>query len=224
MYLSRFTMNPQRRGSRELVANPQALHAAVMACWPDRGHDGDGRVLWRLDRVGHNHELYVVSRDAPSFDHLREQAGWSAEDTGVVRDYRPLLDRLEAGQRYRFRLTANPTHVVTDPDGRKRRLGHVTAAYQRAWLEDRCDRLGVSFPRLEPGEPTVVVTGREKVTFRRGRGRVTLQRATYDGLLEVTDPGALRSVLCEGLGRAKAYGCGLVTLAPAAPAGPGGDA
>jgi len=42
---------------------------------------------------------------------------------------------------------------------------------------------------------------------------VTLVTVTYDGLLEVTDPDALRRTLTRGLGRAKAYGCGLLTLA-----------
>jgi CRISPR system Cascade subunit CasE len=38
--------------------------------------------------------------------------------------------------------------------------------------------------------------------------------ATYDGILTVTDPALLRRALCHGVGRAKAYGCGLLTLAP----------
>lgn len=38
---------------------------------------------------------------------------------------------------------------------------------------------------------------------------------TFDGRLEVTDPAALRRTLTLGLGKAKAYGCGLMTLAKA---------
>ncbi|MDB1087701.1 type I-E CRISPR-associated protein Cas6/Cse3/CasE [Streptomyces sp. ACA25] len=49
----------------------------------------------------------------------------------------------------------------------------------------------------------------------RGRaGRVTLVTATFDGRLRVTDADKLRRTLTAGLGRAKAYGCGLMTLAP----------
>jgi CRISPR system Cascade subunit CasE len=40
---------------------------------------------------------------------------------------------------------------------------------------------------------------------------------TFDGRLEVTDPDALRRTLTQGI-RAKAYGCGLITLAPLVPA------
>ncbi|MBT2392365.1 type I-E CRISPR-associated protein Cas6/Cse3/CasE [Streptomyces sp. ISL-1] len=47
-----------------------------------------------------------------------------------------------------------------------------------------------------------------------GRRPVSLVTVTFEGRLEVGDPGALRGTLTQGLGRAKAYGCGLMTLAP----------
>jgi CRISPR system Cascade subunit CasE len=45
------------------------------------------------------------------------------------------------------------------------------------------------------------------------RRDVHLRTATYDGLLDVTDPDALRRTLTGGIGHGKAYGCGLLTLA-----------
>ncbi|MFE1130066.1 type I-E CRISPR-associated protein Cas6/Cse3/CasE [Streptomyces albidoflavus] len=66
--------------------------------------------------------------------------------------------------------------------------------------------------------------GLEKGTTRRSAARsdrratgarrhVHLRTATYDGLLDVTDPDALRQTLVEGIGHGRAYGCGLLTLA-----------
>jgi CRISPR system Cascade subunit CasE len=59
---------------------------------------------------------------------------------------------------------------------------------------------------------------RDKTAFLKGdrtdRTRVTLTRVTYDGALEITNTDAFRTVLTEGIGRARAYGCGLITLAP----------
>jgi CRISPR system Cascade subunit CasE len=46
---------------------------------------------------------------------------------------------------------------------------------------------------------------------------VNVVTVTFDGRLEVTDPDALRRTLTQGI-RAKAYGCGLITLAPLVPA------
>ncbi|MBB1247270.1 type I-E CRISPR-associated protein Cas6/Cse3/CasE, partial [Streptomyces durbertensis] len=52
------------------------------------------------------------------------------------------------------------------------------------------------------------------------RQPVRLVTVTYDGRLKVTDPDALRRTLTQGLGKARAYGCGLMTLAPLPPATP----
>jgi CRISPR system Cascade subunit CasE len=41
-----------------------------------------------------------------------------------------------------------------------------------------------------------------------------LQTATYDGRIQISAPDAARRALVEGAGRARAYGCGLLTLAP----------
>ncbi|MGO4759027.1 type I-E CRISPR-associated protein Cas6/Cse3/CasE, partial [Streptomyces sp. 2MCAF27] len=60
------------------------------------------------------------------------------------------------------------------------------------------DRRGLQFAKAESGR----------------RHEVTLTAVTFDGRLRVTDPDALRRTLTSGLGKAKAYGCGLMTLAP----------
>ena len=66
---------------------------------------------------------------------------------------------------------------------------------------------------------SVVVVRRERPVFRRRnpdrdrRDRVTINRTVYEGVARVTDPDALRHALIAGIGRSKAYGCGLMTLA-----------
>ncbi|MBM9624672.1 type I-E CRISPR-associated protein Cas6/Cse3/CasE [Streptomyces zhihengii] len=43
---------------------------------------------------------------------------------------------------------------------------------------------------------------------------VRFTRATFDGQLRITDLAAFRRTLTHGMGKSKAYGCGLMTLAP----------
>ncbi|QBJ97287.1 type I-E CRISPR-associated protein Cas6/Cse3/CasE [Rhodococcus sp. ABRD24] len=216
MYLTRFAVNPARRQARFLLGSPQAMHAAVMASFgPESvGEPGEGRVLWRIDRDGYATWLYVVSPRQPQMTHLAEQAGWSDDSTWSTRDYRPLLDRLEPGQHWAFRLHANPVHVITRAhDGKKIRVGHVTAAQQQQWLLDRCKDHGFSVLPSVDDEPGVTVSQRQKRTFRRGNGSVTLSTAQFDGQLQVEDPDTLRHSLVHGIGKAKGYGCGLLTIA-----------
>ncbi|UNX54049.1 type I-E CRISPR-associated protein Cas6/Cse3/CasE [Georgenia sp. TF02-10] len=226
MFLTRFEINPARRGARRLLGSAQAMHAAVLAGFPRSAVPE--RVLWRLDRGEAGTFLYVVSPRQPDFTHLAEQAGWPTTAAWITRPYDALLSSLRENQRWAFRLTANPTRSVRVQEGRRgQRVGHVTVAQQLDWFLRRTERWGFALEESTvdgAAHPSVAVVARDLLSFdRREPGtagaprRVTIARATYEGLLRVNDPAALRSVLMEGAGPAKAYGCGLLTLAPLGP-------
>lgn len=63
----------------------------------------------------------------------------------------------------------------------------------------------------------VAIAVHGKATFKREKGdkhSVTLDAVTFEGVLEVTDADAFRSVLANGIGPGKAYGFGLMSIAP----------
>ncbi|MEU7765075.1 type I-E CRISPR-associated protein Cas6/Cse3/CasE [Nocardia sp. NPDC049190] len=225
MFLSRVPLNPARVGTKKVLASPQVGHAAVMAAFPPEhitaAENGSGRVLWRIDRRETAIDLYVVSPAEPDFTHIVEQAGWPTTTAWATRKYSPLLDTLADEQQWHFRLTANPIRSAMDrtadvPLTRGKPSG-LTPADQMSWLHRRSDdngfRLGVC--RSPQGEvPDATIIDRSTLRFRRGPATITLSTATYEGILEVTDPQKLRSALTNGIGRAKGYGCGLLTLAP----------
>jgi len=233
-YLSEIHLNPLRTYTQRLVGSPQRLHAAVMGAFPRQPETG--RLLWRLEQRDHRYDLLVLSPECPSWAHLIEDAGWPGADGGDARvaDYTPVLAYLMAGRRFAFRLTANPVenqpmplHPTTnqaeragDPD-RKRspRLGQRTADYQMHWFLKRCaDGAGQwGFTVGSSADPSVSLVGRQMLQFSRQRGEppVTLNTATFQGHLTVTDAGLMRRSLLSGVGSGKAYGCGLLTLARA---------
>jgi CRISPR system Cascade subunit CasE len=225
MYLTRAYLNPRRRGAIRLLGHPQRLHAAVLAGFPPL--PAHTRVLWRLDAdQPHRPVLWIVSPYRPDLSHLAEQAGWPASDAPQweTRSYAPLLKRLDAGQRYAFRLTANPTHALAPerPGSRGKRVEHVTASHQTAWLLTRADSAGfrilnsdACLPGTEEPALQIQLRARDKVRFTKKdhNSTITIARVTYEGMLEVTSPDALRHALTVGIGHARAYGCGLLTLA-----------
>jgi len=217
-FLTRMPLNPARRGTRSLLASPQSMHAAVLASFPpDVGtDDSEGRVLWRVDRdTPHEVFLYLCSPRRPDLTHLVEQAGWPTSSSWQTRDYAPLLDRLAVGQRWAFRITANPVRRVRDekhPD-RGAVRAHVTASQQVEWLVSHAAAAGFAVPQTPDGQAAVQVAERSVRTFARQTAMVTVATARFDGVLEVRDDTLLRRTLVAGLGRAKSYGCGLLTLA-----------
>jgi CRISPR system Cascade subunit CasE len=233
MFLTRFRINTARMGARRLLTSPQSLHAAVMASFAEKpDHQGDGpRVLWRLDQQSRSEVLlYIVSPHRPDLTHLVEQAGWPTTGSWQTAPYTPFLARLTTDDTWAFRLTANPVHSIrrhaAEPT---KRTAHVTPRHQLDWLLKRQTDAG--FAVVEKPEPRpdgldgpwheVVVHNRRDLAFGKedesdGRAHdVKLTCVTYDGRLRVLDPDALRRTLTVGLGKAKAYGCGLMTLAPA---------
>ncbi|MET9063434.1 type I-E CRISPR-associated protein Cas6/Cse3/CasE [Streptomyces antibioticus] len=114
------------------------------------------------------------------------------------------------------------------------RVAHRTVTQQLEWLLTRCERHGFTIPdatatppapgleetgtdgqELSAG-PAVAVVSRDILRFnkRKDGPRVTLSTATFEGRLRVSDPDALRATLLGGIGPAKGYGQGLLTLAP----------
>ncbi|MER7771306.1 type I-E CRISPR-associated protein Cas6/Cse3/CasE [Kitasatospora sp. NPDC096140] len=249
-YLSRVRINPLRAASRNLLANPRALHGAVLAGIPDTA-PGD-RILWRLD-ADHPRRpmLLVLTPSKPDWTHVVEQAGWpDAEgEHYAIRDYSPLLAQLAAGREFAFRLKASPVQNTSKPDKasahrtktaaelhhRSYRMAHRTAAHQLTWFLDRTTRWGFTVPEARTDTPApglepfasdvtadarpgreVRITDRSRNTFTKPgtRAPVTLTTATFEGRLQITDPGLLQTALLGGIGPSKAYGCGLLTLAP----------
>lgn len=222
---TRILLNPQKRGGRRLLSNPQAMHAAVRASFPPDLDDSAARILWRVDHDGHEHTLYVVGPEEPDRAVIVDQAGWSTRP-GDTADYEPLLDGLRMGHERSFRLTANPVRSLSS-DGAKRGklVPHVTPAQQVTWLVDKAPELGFEVRPSSPSgtaedpAPDVIVNRREDLSFSRRDdalprpGTVTLRTARFDGSLRVTDVAKFRRTLTHGIGRGRAYGCGLLTLA-----------
>lgn len=215
MYLTRMPLNSRRRGCLTLLASPQRMHAAVLAGFARSIATDQGRVLWRVDRVDHHTYLYVASPFEPDFTHLVEEAGWPTTETWLTRPYEPLLRSLVRGQTWGFRLRANTVHSVrTSPgDQNTRRQGHVTVKHQEHWLLERARRSGFTIPD-GPDGAALVLRERDVVRFRRGDSPVTLSTATFEGRLVIDEADAFRRSLTHGIGRAKSYGCGLLTIAP----------
>lgn len=219
MFLTRFQINPARRNARRLLASPHAMHAAVRGAFPDAAdyERADTRTLWRLDTPAPTTvHLYIVSPGRPDLTHLVEQAGWPTTDTWVTRDYSGLLASLRASQEWAFRLTANPTHSGRKTADAKetQRFGHLREPEQVEWLIRRTEQHGFALATQADGSPNLRLHRRHTQSFKRGMGTVTLTTATYDGILHITDADAFRRALTHGIGHAKAYGCGLLTLAP----------
>ncbi|MSQ22447.1 MAG: type I-E CRISPR-associated protein Cas6/Cse3/CasE [Dehalococcoidia bacterium] len=229
MYLSRLLLNPRHRDVQRDLSDLQAMHRTLMAAFPLVQDAASARaelgVLYRLetDLNAGSPAILVQSGTAPQWSAL--PSGYLSQYIGAdqqnpaFKELEPLLAALKSGMSLRFRLRANPTKKVatkTGEDGRKRngtRADLRDEEAQRAWLHRKGEHHGfvVLGVRLAD-EP--LQTGRH-----RGQGearRLTVASVLYNGILRVTDLALFQEALESGIGPAKAYGCGLLSVGPIA--------
>jgi CRISPR system Cascade subunit CasE len=210
LYLSRVKLDVEKRDTMRALAQPNLIHGAV-----EQGFRGErGRNIWRIDFLNNYCYLLVLSQEKPNFTHLVEQFGFSnSEPLWETKNYDLLLERLKEGQIWRFRLCANPTRSSftekCKKTGRGKIFAHVTTEQQKEWL---LKRAGTSGFLLEESGFDVVHSQWKR--FRKGGGgRVTLKIVTFEGILTISNVELFKRALLTGIGRAKSYGCGMLTIA-----------
>jgi CRISPR system Cascade subunit CasE len=223
MYLSRLVLNLRNREVRRDLGDCHALHRTLMSVWGQLGAGLEARrsvgLLYRIEAFGPGSlpTLLVQSSAQPLWAAL--ETGYLAQPA-VTKPMSALCDRLKVGSRLRFRLRANPTRCIRE----EREAGARRVELRRdddriAWLVRKgVDQHG--FRILDSNGQLAVRLGPvEKVKGSRPTPAgtttvVTIGATLYDGTMEVTDLDRFRHALAEGIGRGRAYGCGLLSIAP----------
>src|SRR5690606_17791954 len=92
---------------------------------------------------------------------------------------------------------------------------------QVAWLRRKAEASGFRLcsARLSSGESaeSVILANWARSQGSKAGHPLTLATVLASGVLEVTDSGRFREALCKGIGPGKAFGCGLLSVAPVRP-------
>lgn len=189
-----------------------AWHQLVWRAFP--GRDGQDRdFLTRLDDKPKGAQLLIVSPVEPTPpDWLTDHDEWETK---------AIPSGFFQARRYRFQLHANPTvkRVVRDAAGNKKKNGRREAitdvAELGAWLQRKGETGGFRLPESTPPE---VFSDLSHFTKKPKGGQPltgTHGAVDFSGLLEITDPDLFLShTFAKGIGSAKAFGFGLLVLAP----------
>ncbi|MBN1877687.1 MAG: type I-E CRISPR-associated protein Cas6/Cse3/CasE [Anaerolineae bacterium] len=221
MYLSRLTLNPRTRRVQRELANPYELHRTLMSAFPETLPVGE-RVLFRVDvddRTGVSTVL-LQSHGQPDWAWLGDPRA-----NGYLLhapESKPFELVFTPGQSLAFRLRANPTVKHSEPGQRQgRRDPLYKEEAQLAWLERKAAEGGFRILHVAIakegntyGRQPVEKTDEAAPAGPKTR-RLTLHAVCFEGLLQVTDPDKLWETVQQGIGPAKSFGFGLLSLAPA---------
>lgn len=243
LYLSRLILNPRSRQVSSEVAFPYEMHRTLMRAFPESASAArqEHGVLFRVDspKSGQALILYVQSIVQPNWTFLEKDGKYLDHSSPLppvsCRDILPALGRMDAGRVLSFRLRANPTRRIGRKDDplQGKRVGILKDEEQIAWLarkgKERTPGVPGGFELVSMKQdgipqketPLLCVNVNPEGTVRgrkHGQGQEHTMKhhsVVFEGQLRVTDPEAFLQTVIHGVGTAKAFGFGLVTLASA---------
>ena len=171
------------------------------------GRDGHTRdFLIRVDRKEEAFRVLILSHSIPT------KPDWCPTDCFGTK---LVPDDYFAHARYRFSLLANPTRKlrVDNADGTRKKNGRRVPLTQReeliAWLVRKAGAGGFT---VNPDTLRTIPRGRE--FFHNAGAHGTHTAVEFQGELTVTAPAQFRATVAAGIGSAKAFGFGLLVIAP----------
>lgn len=171
------------------------------------GRDGEARdFLVRIDRKEEAYRVLLLSRSEPS------RPDWCP---GANFQTKPIPDTFFAHSAFAFSVLANPTKKIrSNTAGERtkngRRVPLATREDLLAWIKRKAESGGFS---LDLESVQTIPRGRE-FFHKKGSAHGTHAAVEFRGRLAVTDPARFRTTLATGVGSAKAFGFGLLVLAP----------
>ncbi|MFD9904074.1 type I-E CRISPR-associated protein Cas6/Cse3/CasE [Streptomyces sp. NPDC059063] len=191
------------------------LHRRLMTLFPTQaGPDPRARfgVLFRTEDTPTGVHILLQSTTEPDLSQLPTGYG-----NGTTRPLDALLNALRPGLTVHYRCVAS---AVRKPGATTRRLYNLPAVVSLhgvdadEWWLRQADTAGLK-PLTHLSHPLDTARGTRSPRNSLQPQRICHARTRFDGTATITDPEPLRKKITEGIGRGKAYGCGLLSIAPA---------
>ena len=199
MYFSKWLLKSSK------PVDPYQLHKVIWQLFPDEA-EAERSFLFRVESSRQKCEQHILLQS------ISEPQAISGELI-MLRGPKEVYFDLKAGANYRFMLCANPTKKINDKGGKDKNQGKVRVPLIHdeeivAWLK-----------RQLLGSAEVVsveLVQKDLLNFYKDKSNDKhigkIQTVTFFGILTVVDPNLLIDKIIGGIGPAKAFGCGLLTL------------
>lgn len=222
-YFSRITLDASdyhaNRLLRTISENSYREHQALWKLFPE-APDAERDFVYRAEQGGLRRVYYMVSQRAP-----QKEQGWIVES----KPYTPVISE---GQVLGFSVRINPVVTRKNDSGKRHRHDVVMNAkcemgYQNLplrdrppmskliqdagvkWLQSRSDKHGFTFE----DESVTIESYDQHQSYKQGSQRpICYSTMDVAGVLRVTDVELFSAMLKNGIGPAKAFGCGLLLV------------
>ncbi|MBN2435150.1 MAG: type I-E CRISPR-associated protein Cas6/Cse3/CasE [Spirochaetes bacterium] len=206
MYLSKLSLNLRSKEVRRDLADCYQMHRSIYNCFPSKDEGGSGSIVYRVEDYQNtllNHRqitqvVLVVSEKEPGWHNLSDIY---LSDNQIMQ-YAEKIECIANDMSFRFLLKANPTKKN---DGK--RIALRTYDDRQKWALRKAKDNGFELIDLSVRSDSI-----QKSDSKKGH-ELVFNTVYYEGFLRVTDVNLFKKALCVGIGSAKAFGYGLLTIA-----------
>ncbi|WP_331731459.1 type I-E CRISPR-associated protein Cas6/Cse3/CasE [Streptomyces sp. NBC_00073] len=222
-HLTRLKLNPMSTEAARDLRNAHSLHRTVLTLAPD--HLGESPrqaagILFRLEHHPRGQTLLIQSHHPLNLDHLPIGYATATDE----RDLTPLLTWCQPGSPVRYRIHAQPMRSTRTENPERDEKGSLKRGRRTPlhgdeathWWHERATAAGLT-PHTDTTStaPQPDIAGWKDDPDHDGkririRGRVT----RFEGTATITDTTPLHTALTTGIGRGRAFGTGLLSIAP----------
>lgn len=195
MYLSMVDLHPS------VSRNPYNWHKELWQLFP--GKAGECRdFLFRIEGAnsdGYNTKVLLQSETIPQIN---------GRKNCVVIESKIIASTLVSNEMiYRFKVTANATKKIRDKNNSNKtlRVPLIKEDEQIGWIKRKFEKAAVIME--------LVVRPNPPIYFKKKETKGKLVTVTFEGIIKITNSDSMIELMRRGIGPAKSFGCGLISLA-----------
>lgn len=189
MYITQIKLDLNNRLLYKDLTNLHRYHGYLESAFPaEQLLNVRKRHLWRLE----NQTILLVSEDEPDHEVLNKYGNSQSKN------YDKFLNNLSTKRMYRFELVANPLQR-----DKRKRIPCNDNKQRIDWLRNQSEYHGFKLQDVRI---------KKVKKYHIDHHDFTVKTVDFVGYLEIIDLPKFKKALVNGIGREKAYGCGLLTV------------
>lgn len=208
MFFSQVAVKPGYDPKLSQIMNRDSyyLHQMLWKLFPEAPHIKRD-FIYRIYNDNNFPYFYIVSARQPKTN----------QDFFSIKT-KPYFPKIYSGNRYAFSLEVNPVikrknsrhDIVMDKKYHSKKSGDsIINEAGLEWLESRSEKYGFTFDRSFLKIKSYV---QHKIIKPNASKPICFSTLDYSGILTVTNPVIFLNALYHGIGKCKAFGCGLIIL------------
>lgn len=205
LFLTKIVPNLRGKGVQRDMRDAHQLHRTVMSLFEtveEASPRSELGVLHRIDTTRTGPIILIQSRHLPDLEKLPELYG-STSTTSLGN----LFEYLHDGISVRYKITVNFTKDIRTETGQEKRVALGKKDLEIRWKNTSDSNGLLTNPDQQRMTPTTI-------RGKKNNGTLILRPWEIEGTATISDLALLSQVIKTGIGRGRAYGCGLLTLAP----------